>query len=617
MNKLSCVVLFLVVLVSAALVARPLFAQGNTLTQVKSEATELNIDALYVPCEDPASELCVPFPEGGVHPVANAADHEIGLSADGFPANTDVYIVGCVDTLNGSQCTTGESSLDNRLNGIAGGDSLGASATHQFKAAQNPVKSDANGLVSVIARSYTPETVGHFFNAYYLQDVSTQMIGKSISITPEEALHLQDFSVASPTPAALPRTRSIKQRQVKNDPKGRLFDAKSLEPVTGIEVSLLDNFKRLYSEADFINPLIVLPNGEFNFWVPNGIYYLNFAKLPLTHSWPVEMAQIHPNYNLAYYCDPEVKDETTSQTVPLYYQQFSIIEYNKLVHCDVPLDPGTNSPFRSEVKALTYGLTRSSSDNTLYYSGKQSHPFSKVELLGNTTGKVITEVEADKLGFWSVSLALANYPLDEAGLPEQVRVRYTKKDLTGETQFKSSNGALFDPLLRYLEGYCYNDQGKIMPKARVGVKQKNSDVVSYLTTADEKGFFKVGTQYLPSFPYDLIFTDPDSGSSLKQSTFDFVVENKQYLTQKSLNLVSKENREVPLQVTATSSFGSLGLKGGESKPTTMQTAPEEAAASTSNSLWLFFGFISLVIIAGLVLVKRAQQKTTNLTDKPL
>jgi len=618
MKRYWQLVFFVFLTLLATLVTRPLLAQNTNLTKVKSEAVELNIDAIYMPCEDPANALCVPFPTGGVHPVAAKHDHEMGLSADGFPANTDVYIVGCIDTLTTSKCTTGDPALDTLLNSMPGGDTMTADSTHHFKAVQNPVKSDANGAISVIIRSFTPQVVDHFFNAYFTedQDLSAKATGKNITVTPEEALHLQDFSIATPTPAKVrtPR-RPARERRTRNDPKGRIFDAKSLEPVPGIEASLLDNFKRLYEEPNFVNPLSVQLNGEFNFWVPNGIYYLSFSKLPVTHNWPVEMPQVHPNYNLAYYCDPEVKDESTSQTVPLYYQQFSIIEYNKLVHCDVPIDPGTNPPFRSEVKALTYGLTRSTTDNTFSYSGKQTHPFTKVELIGETTGKVVAEVEADKLGFWSINVVPANYPLDKNGMPDKVLVRYTKKDLTAETQFRSINGTSFDPILRYLEGYAYDSQGKVIPNARVGVKQKNADTVVYLTTADNKGLFKIGSQYLPSLPYDLIFTNPEAGNSLKRTTTDFVEANKDYLIKKSLNLVSTENRDVPLTITATSSFGSLGLGGDESKPVA-QITPEAPKSSQNSLISLFLGFLVIVIIGGLIAVKLSHKKTSETPGNP-
>jgi hypothetical protein len=613
MKKFGRLVLFVFLAFLMVFVSRPLLAQGSNLTQIKSEAVELSVEALYMPCENPEDALCVPFPEGVEHPFS-AHDHEMGLLMDGFPANVDVYIVGCINTLSGSKCTTGDSKLDAELNGMPGGDSMSADPSHQFRAAENPVKSDANGAINVIVRSYTAETVTHFFNGYYTQeqDLSAQTTGKNISIPPEEALHLQDFSIAAPTPAKLPTTRSIRIRTVENDPKGRLFDAKSLEPIAGIEASLLDNFKRLYQETNFVNPLTVQPNGEFNFWVPNGIYYLSFAKLPASHSWPVEMAQVHPNYNLAYYCDPEVKDESNSQTVPLYYQQFSIIEYNKLVHCDVPVDPGTNPPLRSEVKAITYGLSRSTTDNFFNYSGKQTHPFTKVELIGQTSGRVIAEVEADKLGFWAMSVAPASYPLDKTGLPENIQVRYTKKDLTAETEFKSVNGAVFEPLLRYLEGYAYDTQGKAIANARVGIKQKNADTVVYLTTANDKGFFKIGSQYLPTFPFDLIFTNPEVGSSLKVTTSDFVVANTAYLTDKSLNLVTTEKRDVPLTVTATTSFGSLGLgKDSKSVPVSSVT-PEAPGASSSNPLiGLFLGFLVIAIIGGLLMVKLSHKKASE------
>ena len=573
-------------------------AQESNTVMVKSEAIELDVASIYIPCEDPLDPNCEPYPENTVHPDPANPDHELGLSNQGFPPNTDVYLVGCINTGSGIHCTTGSQELDEMLNNLPGGDTMIPDPSYQFKALTNPVKTDENGNLSVIVRSFTPQVTSHIFNAYLVYEENTSPTSVAITplVTPEEALHLQTFTQVTPTEIPIRvRPNQVIRRHLDWDPKGRLFDIKSLEPVTGIEVTLLDNFRNLFSYKSIINPQLVQANGEFNFWVPNGIYYLQFAKLPETHLWPVDMKNVHPNYSLAYYCDPEVKD-SENLAVPLYYNQFSIIEFNKLVHCDVPIDPGTNTPWRSPVRTIDYGLTRGTLDGSFTYSGKVTHPFTKVQLVAQSTDKIVKEVEADKLGFWRTTLLASSYPLTNEGIADSIVLRYIKKDLTGSQAFESIGGLTLEPLLSYVEGYAYDQGGNIIANAKVGIKQKNSDKVIYLTTADDKGYFRIGTQYLPSLPYDLVFSNSDNNLNVMITSSQFLKANTKYLQDKQLNLISANNREVPLATVSISSF--RAIKGGQ--PQVGQEAESQQAAITKSANPFSLILITILLIASMI-----------------
>ncbi|OGK64726.1 hypothetical protein A2313_01875 [Candidatus Roizmanbacteria bacterium RIFOXYB2_FULL_41_10] len=599
-------------------------AQEAEIIQVKSEAIELFADTMYIPCEDPLNPICEPYPENTAHPDPANPDHELKIANEEFEPNTEVYIAGCINTGSGIHCTTGDEQLDEKLNNIPGGDMMTPDPSYQFKALTNPVRTDESGNLEVIVRSFSPQVTSHIFNAYYVtdQDVSPTTITVDPSVSPEESLHLQSFerTTTTPTPATIRRPRRNRpkgQRFIDWDPKGRTFDIRSLEPITGVEVTLLDNFKNLFSYKKIINPQIVQANGEFNFWVPNGIYYLQFAKLPETHTWPVTMDKVHPNYSLAYYCDPEVKD-SENLPVSLYYNQFSIIEFNKLVHCDVPLDPGNNTPIRTPVKIIDFGLNRNTADGSLTYSGKVSHPFTKVQLMAQSTERIVQEVEADKLGFWRTTLLTGLYPLTAKGVPDKIVLRYIKKDLTASQVFEPIGGITFEPLLNYIEGYAYDPEGKIIPEARVGIKQENSDKVIYLATADKGGYFKIGSQYLPSLPYDLVFSNPKNNTNEIVASSQFLAGNQEYLQSKQLNLISADNRAVPLATVAVSSF--KALRTGQNQNLNSSGEPIDEQSEETSSIFspaLLITLFLVVVAGGLLIYTFAKNKKTSSTTPSL
>jgi len=609
-KRLRFLLVILSILATITFLVRQTEAQTPNLLKVKSAPVALNIDASYIPCEDPSDPLCVAFPAGIEHPNASKKDHEMLLSSGGLLPNTEMYITGCINTASGTKCTTGSSKLDILLNSSPGGDTMVKDPGYEFEALTNPAMTDANGELKVIVRSFTSQVTSHIFNAYYFED---QAFGPTIfeygpSANPEQALHLQTFREVVPTKVPKPKPRVVIRRFQDQDPKGRTFDTQSLEPVMGIKVALLDNFKNLFQYKTIVNPQVVKANGEFNFWVANGIYYLSFSNIPPTHTWPVKMEEVNPNYSLAYYCDPDVKN-SESNPVPLYYDQFSIIEYNKLVHCDVPLNPGTNTPYRSEVTTLDYGLNKSNGDGQLNYSGRVSHPFTKIIFRGLASKKTIQEIEADKFGFWKLSLPAGSYPLTSDGLPDQMEVWYQKRDLTNrQLQFSAVKGVIFEPLLRYLEGYAYDSNHQIMPYAKVGLKQENSEQVMFLTTADKDGLFRIGSQYIPSFPYDLVFTNPQ-GSTTLIKTSTFAGENKTYLQQKQLNLISEERENVPLTISSIVSFRNLKANTDYSNAKLPETKTE--TKKDGSSVFILFLTILILAVAGVLIASKFRKKNQS------
>jgi len=606
----------LIILINLVLFSFPVFAQEST--DVKSEAIEFNIDAIYQPCENPSNSLCVPYPSTVAnHPNPVHIDHEFGLSAEGLPVNTNVYIVGCINTAEGARCTTGDVNLDNLLNNIPGGDQMNADPTHEFKALENPKKTDAGGnLTNVIVRSYTPQSTSHFFNGYYITKAGNSPTLAVTPIASNDDLTIKqtsiEFQQATPSPTIRPS--KVKFRAAHNDPKGRFFDSQSLEPIPEGMVSLLNNVKKLFVYQKLENPQKVKINGEFNFWVPNGTYYLDIIKKPTNHSWPLTIDKVNIYYSKAYYCDPEIKDEK-NQTVPLYLQQYSITEYNKLVHCDVPFDPGTNTPYRSDVKTVSYSSSRTNNNTATNFTGRVTHPLTVITLKGELTEKIVATTFADKLGSWKILVNNINYPLKPDGSPDRLIVVYNKVDLTTNTQSTTGvNGLTLEPILTYVEGFAYDEDGKLLPLAKVGYHQLGTEKNVYITVSDSKGFFRIPTRYLPGFGYELIFVPSGSVAPVVFTTSQFAQKNIEYLKTNHLNLLTKVNKDL-LSINKAQNLNGDNETSNDGKNTNQNNITGTSSGNKISSqmmIAIIVVFILLMILTAVVvviLIKKPKQQT--------
>ncbi len=589
---------------------------NNSSASIKSAPIELDIDSIYIPCEDPSLPFCVPYPASiPLHPDPAHLDHEMGLLGEGFPPNTDIYIVGCIHSSTGIKCTTGDQNLDTLLNNIPGGNQMGPDPSHQFKALQNPMRSDADGnLPTIIVRSFTPDSTYHFFYAYYLTDSSqpAQEINSKTDLPIEfKTINQTDIALitVTPIPTKPPvRRRPFIRRMIAQDPKGRLFDSQSLEPITDAEVSLLDNTKKLFQYQNLVNPQKVMINGEFNFWVPNGIYYLDIEKPP-GFSWPLNLDRVHPNFRRAYFCDPDVKKSDNNPAI-LYLETYAIIEFNKLVHCDVPLDPGVNPPTHRPVQTVNYGYYKSADSQTIIYSGKITHPLSNVIFKAKSTMADIANVNADRLGYWNIVLPINQLPKKNNGVADQIEIEYKKFDLVNNVYLNNTDKAqlVFEPILNYIEGYAYNLNGQITPLAKIGIHQLNTEKVNYLTTADQHGFFRIPSQYLPSFAFEIVILPKDSQQPITYTPSQFLETNADYLNQTQLDLLTTINKNVLTDITYTQK--DIG-KNTNSLPS---LTPSQSQSSSKSVFIRLVAILIVLFLITLIFILSYFYKKTRLAD---
>lgn len=396
------------------------------------------------------------------------------------------------------------------------------------------------------------------------------------------------------------------------DPYGRVFDSRSLEPISEVKVRLLDESKKLFSGFDFPlpNPQTTEADGMFNFPVPPGTYYLAIGSKPSTHEFTASPS-LHKNYKKAY-SDIYKPDEPIDEAE------------GKPEHRDIPLDPGTNLPLHFPVEMITYDVVKLGQSTK--YEGIVSHPLSKVSLIGKKSKKVYATVDANAQGEWEIILSDSQTPQDEKLVITPKKVDITKLSMQNSILQKLASLFRFeantlarsiyaqeaspaepdgqeisvDPILPYVEGYAYDVNGKIIPKAQIKIRVDWSGQVYYEAKADEMGFFRIEPKYLPIFAYNLEFISPTNSQSTTMTTSGFVEKNQQYLQENKINLMAVTKDGKSLYPTVPPPTGSQNISPTAVSGTT--------AAQSGNALLIVVILVLLVITLGIVFMYVMKRK---------
>lgn len=514
--------------------------------------------------------------------IDGKTDHIAKVAGSGFPVGKDIYIVGCISTNTGIHCTSGDANIDKRLKEI--GFTTNSFSGHEFKAENNPVRSQ-DGKVEVILRSATPRGEDHSFfgvaevtREEYQGEARTVQLGTfGFSDDPKKCIGIHW------------------------DPKGRVFDSQTLEPLPAIQVTLLDSNKNSVNLPGVANPVETKEDGLFNFFVPNGTYYLSISKPSYQH--PLELSEVNSQYSQIYYCDPEVGKA-------LYYDQFPIKEQGKLIHCDVPLKPLKTPYIAPSVTLLNYGQIRLGDVTKIY--GTFSHPLTKVKI-ENKNG-LIKEIIADKYGGWTYFADNNQMPVNVTGLKNNAIYSQTKNNWVNKIisflfrpvfSQSSSSSFTFHPILTYIEGYAFDNKGEVIPQAIINIVPEMTKKTYYTTFADGKGFFRIETNKLPIFPYYIQIINPKNKNLVNNITTTLFVENnKKYLQEKGINLLTAQVLSTPSsQITEKTNLSPTGKQRfdftttNEPKTTISPIGGSQQKSTVKNYLLIIVGIILLLFIA--------------------
>lgn len=387
------------------------------------------------------------------------------------------------------------------------------------------------------------------------------------------------------------------------DPYGRVFDATSLEPISDVEVTMIDNATKLpavqqYNRVDDITG----EDGVFNIQVEKeGIYELTADPLS-DHSFTLNV-QLDPNWKHIY--------------SDLYFPSVTYVEKKGVpTHHDIPLQPN-DKPYTFAAAEPVIGSMKSQNmGDTVVYMGRVTFPFAKVCLVQADDNSVIGDcVNANNIGRFTIAVDVKDIP------PVQTTIKVNKVDLTklkfndndeivetlNERSYISTNiernpKNFFNPILSSVDGYVYDTQGKLIPNATVLVKLKMNDSQFYQTVADANGYFAIATNKLPYVEYYFEFVDPVSKQKVIKNTSQFVEDNKEYLKLKKIN---------PMQGTKSVAKSGIARPVVNNNPNTDTKKMNQPVSRSDYAIFFIIGAIIILLIIGVFAFMKMKKANTS------
>lgn len=376
------------------------------------------------------------------------------------------------------------------------------------------------------------------------------------------------------------------------DPYGRVFDAQSLEPISDVEVTMIDALTNEPAVQEFnFNNDFTGEDGVFNILVEREGNYGLTAAPRSDHSF-VANSKLSPYW-------PKIYSDLYSPGV------FFVEKAGVATHHDIAL-VSNGAPYRSAVAEMVPGTLKSENmGDQMVYRGRQTFPMAKVCLVNSETKRVVGQcVSANNIGSFTIVVAKSEVP--------QVRldIKAEKVDLNDPNLYKkdqkvetlhvnslispddSDKVYSFEPVLSHVEGFVYDSKGQVIPKAGVRVFVLANDQLFFETKADDSGFFTIYTENLPYVEYYFEFTNPVTGEKVKKTASTFVRDNKSYLASKDINLITATKSNQPVVNPATGKLNDIADTTGA------KAGGGDAGGATSN----FIGTNLILIIFILILL---------------
>ncbi|MEK7109921.1 MAG: hypothetical protein AAB876_01750 [Patescibacteria group bacterium] len=405
------------------------------------------------------------------------------------------------------------------------------------------------------------------------------------------------------------------------DPYGRVFDSISLEPFSAgqASVTLLDENGNPSANA-FTNNVLIDEMGKYNIRInKDGKYKLNVTP-KTNHSFTagVPNAKYKDLYDFIYKLgDPAFVEIAKSPK-----------------RVDVALTPkGTPYTRSPDYISREYIDIWFEGESYTKIALRTVHPktivkvmVDGVQLVNDGAGRALPKT-SDKEGYWlalirkevlsqeGFSIELIKnpqyYPLAKINnyfsqLIDKLSSFFIKKvsaqqSIRIDDPVDSIKIIKFDPILEYIEGFSYDNNNKIIPKAKVNVKLKMNNKIYYSTTTDDTGFFTMYPKNLPPYEFYLEIIDPETGKIIVQTTSEFVKKNQSYLDSEKLDLLQATKYDQKIIDPKTGQLNKIDKNYVAPKNNQQSTATAKKAAFDPAVLVILLVIILLVIVTlGLV-----------------
>lgn len=369
------------------------------------------------------------------------------------------------------------------------------------------------------------------------------------------------------------------------DPYGKVFDAKSLEPLGANDayVTLLDKDGvklTLVTQDDPINNF-----GVYNILVMQDAYYKLSVTPNTQHRF--ERVILDPKYKDLY--DPFIYLPGD----PAFFEQKKSPK-----RVDLPVVPIGN-PYTRPIEIARKSQTEL--DEGVQFIIKTTHPLSLVKFKVND--KVLTDDGFGK-------------PLPSTTTKDGIWMTVIKKDLLSQSGYSieasknplyfgaGSSTVEFNPLLSYIEGYALDKSGRAIPHAKIRIRMRSDKTIYYQVAADANGFFSVSSKHLPYIEYYLEYVDPKTGIKTLKTTSEFVVNNGEYSKSHQINYMS----EVSIAKKKTSQkFETYQPSGQQSSLNKINTTSQSNSSSRILPIGIIVGVLCFAFIGVFIYLKQKKQ----------
>jgi hypothetical protein len=387
------------------------------------------------------------------------------------------------------------------------------------------------------------------------------------------------------------------------DPYGRVFDSQSLEPISEVYITLIDNLTKKPAVQQFnFNDDVTGEDGLFNILVEKeGWYQLKVE--PLTNHEFVTSPKLSPYWNKIYsdlYSPNEIFQEKVGVAT----------------HHDIALQ-SKGTPYRGAIAQVVNGTLKSELiGDYVVYMGRVTFPMGLVCLVEEGNNKQVGQcVNANNIGNFTIAINKAQVPSN------RLIIKVKKVDLNNPNLYKSDQKVetihanslsietdkpkiySFEPILNHVEGFVYDNNGQIVPQADVLIRLKINNQLFYQTKADDSGFFIIYTNNLPYVEYYFEFINPKTGKKIVKTTSKFFSDNKIYLTNNKINMMTGTKFNQPIINPKTGKLNNIN----KNIPTTSKTNGKilESGIKTTLAVIVFVLIVLVIITVGVILyIKR-------------